>query len=50
MINVTNADVMWLGRLLIITEYIYQQYPELFNEEDEETLKIAGELIRSIKT
>ncbi len=50
MIQLTQADVMWLGRLLIVTEYIYTQYPELFNEEDEETLKIARELIKGLKS
>jgi hypothetical protein len=40
---------MWLGRLLIVTEYIYEQYPELFSKEDEETLKISRELIKGLK-
>jgi len=48
-VHITQTDVMWLGRLYIIAQYIYEQYPELFNEEDEETLKIAGELIRSLR-
>ena len=49
MINITKADVVWLGRLYIIAKYIHEQYPELFTEEDEETLKVAGELIRSLR-
>ena len=48
-VHITQADVVWLGRLYIIAQYIYEQYPELFNEEDEETLKVAGELIRSLR-
>jgi hypothetical protein len=34
--------------LLDIVEYIYGEYPELFSKEDEETLKITGELIRGL--
>ena len=49
MINITPADVVWLGRLYIIAQFIYEEYPELFNKDDEETLKIAGELIRRLK-
>ena len=49
MIHVTRPDVEWLVKLLDIIEYIYQEYPELFTEEDEETLKVAGELIRSLQ-
>ena len=48
MIHVTRPDVVWLTRLLDIVEYIYQEYPELFTEEEEDTLKVAGELIRSL--
>ena len=49
MIHVTRPDVEWLLRLLDIVEYIFQEYPELFTEEEEDTLKVAGELIRSLK-
>ena len=49
MTTLTQADVMWLGRLLIVTEYIYKQYPELFNDVDEETLKIARQLIEGLR-
>ena len=49
MIHVTRPDVEWLLRLLDIVEYIYQEYPELFTKEDEDTLKVAGELIRSLR-
>lgn len=46
--NVTKPDVIWLLKLLDVIEYILQEYPELFSEEDEETLKITGELIRGL--
>ena len=49
MIHLTNSDVMWLGRLLIVADTIYEQYPELFNKEDEETLKIARQLIQGLR-
>ena len=49
MIHVTRPDVVWLLKLLDIIEYTYQAYPELLTEEEEETLKVAGELIRSLK-
>ena len=48
MVHLTNPDVQLLKKLLDIVEFIYQEYPELFNKEDEETLAIARELIRSI--
>lgn len=48
MITLTQTDVMWLGRLLIVVEYIYTQYPELFNKEDEDTLKVARQLIEGL--
>ena len=40
---------MWLGRLYIIAQHILEDYPELFTTDDEETLKVVGELIRSLK-
>ena len=49
MTTLTQADVMWLGRLLVVIEYIYEHYPELFTKEDEETLKIARQLIEEIQ-
>lgn len=48
MIHLTKPDAAWLLKLLIIIEEIYEDYPELLNAEDEEVLKITGELIRSI--
>lgn len=44
-----KADAQWLLKLLDIVEYIYQEYPELFTKEDEETLAITGEYIRSMQ-
>jgi len=49
MIHVTKPDVEWLLKLLDSVEYIYQEYPELFTEEEEEILKVTGQLIRSLK-
>ena len=48
MINITRPDAQWLLRLLEMTEWIHSEYPELFTEEEEEALKVSGELIRSI--
>lgn len=48
MIHITKPDAQWLLKLLEIVEYIHGEYPELFSKEDEETLAIAGELIRGI--
>jgi hypothetical protein len=48
MIHITKPDVQWLLKLLDIIEYIHSEYPELFSAEDEETLAIAGELIRGL--
>ena len=48
MIHLTKPDAEWLAKLLDIVDFIYQEYPELFSKEDEETLAIARELIRSI--
>jgi hypothetical protein len=41
----TIPDIKWLKKLLDIVTFIYKEYPELFSTEDEETMKIAGELI-----
>lgn len=47
--NIGRPDVEWLAKLLKILEEVYQDYPELFSKEDEETMKIAGQLIRSLQ-
>lgn len=48
MIHITKPDAQWLEKLLEIILYIHSEYPELFSAEDEETLAIAGELIRGL--
>ena len=48
MIHLTKADADWLLKLLEIAEANYEDYPELYSVRDEEVLKIAGQLIRSI--
>lgn len=48
-IHLTRPDVEWLTKLYAIVSYVYEDYPELFSKEDEDTLKVAGELIRSLK-
>jgi len=50
MINLTRPDAQWLERLLDITEYIQGEYPELFSEQDEEVMLVAGQLIRKINS
>ena len=47
-IHLTRPDAAWLAKLLVICLYIHKEYPELFTKDDEEALKIAQELIRSI--
>jgi hypothetical protein len=44
-----KADAQWLAKLIAVIDYIYQEYPELFSKEDEETLAIARELIGSLQ-
>ena len=48
-IHITRPDVEWLIKLYKIVSYVYEDYPELFSKEDEETMKVAGELIRSLQ-
>lgn len=48
MIHLTKADAQWLKKLLDTTEWIQKEYPELFSLEEDEMLKIVGELIRRI--
>lgn len=48
MIHLTKPDAVWLSRLLDLVEEVYEDYPELFSNEDEEVLAVTGELIRSI--
>lgn len=47
-IHITNADAQWLLKLLDIAEWVHDEYPELFTKEEEETLAVCRELIRSI--
>jgi len=47
-IHLTRADTEWLLKLLIVLEEIHEDSPELFTKEQEETLLVAGQLIRSI--
>lgn len=46
--TLTRPDVQWLVKLLVVITYIHREYPELFSEEDEETLKIARQLIGAL--
>ena len=48
MINLTRGDAAWLLKLLIVAEGAHEDYQELFSSEEEETILIAGELIRGI--
>jgi len=48
-IHITRPDVLWLEKLLDMVQYIHKEYPELFSEEEEETIKIVAQLIRSLK-
>ena len=48
MINITRGDAAWLLKLLLTIEGIHESCPELFTSEEEETLKITAEIIRSI--
>lgn len=49
MTHLTPPDAEWLTKLMEIIDFIHQEYPELFSKEDEETLDIARQLIRSIQ-
>lgn len=49
MTRISRADVEWLMKLLVIIEYFRDEFPEEFNNDDDETIKIAGQLIRSLK-
>ncbi len=49
MVNLTRPDVGWLKKLVVVVEEIHDDYPELFSDEDEETLKITQELIRNLE-
>ncbi len=48
-IHIGRPDVVWLKKLLKIVEEQFEDYPEVFTKEDEETLKISGQLIRSLE-
>jgi hypothetical protein len=50
MIHLTKPDAQWLLKLLYHIEYYHGEYPENFSKEDEETLLIAGQLIRKINS
>jgi hypothetical protein len=48
MIHLTKPDATWLLKLLIVVEENHEDYPELFTKSQEETLLVAGQLIRNI--
>ena len=48
MIHLTPPDAVWLKKLLVIAKYIQQEYPELFTEEDDETLLVTEQLIKDL--
>jgi len=48
MIHLTRADIEWVKKLIMITSWIHQEYPELFNDEEEETLLIVDEILRNL--
>lgn len=50
MIHLTKPDVAWLERLLEVVEFIHEEYPELFSDEDEETLRIVAQLIKDLNS
>jgi len=47
--QLSKADVLWLAKLLDITQYIQGEYPELFSAEDEEAMLIVSQLIEELK-
>jgi len=49
-IHLTRPDAEWLHKLLQLIEYIYEEYPELFSEEDEDMLRVAKQLIEDINS
>jgi len=44
--DLTKADLKWLLTFIDNYEYVYDAYPELFNESDEDDLKVARQLIK----
>jgi len=44
----SRPDIQWLKELMDLNESLLQDYPELFSDEDEETIKVVGELIRRL--
>ena len=48
MIHLSRPDVEWLDKLLAMVKFIHEEYPELFSDEDEETLLIAEQLIKEL--
>lgn len=46
-IEITPADQVWLETLLDLVEDLLEDYPELFSDEDEDIIAVAGQLIRS---
>ena len=45
MSELTKAELKWLLTFVDNYEYVYDAYPELFNESDEDDMKIVKQIL-----
>lgn len=43
--SLSRADLQWLREALSICREKLEDYPEIFSDEDEDTLKVAEEIL-----
>ena len=43
--RLSKADLVWLLKFVDNYKYVYDAYPELFNKEDEDDLKVARQIL-----
>jgi len=46
MSEISRADLTWLLRFVENYEFVFNAYPELFNQEDEDDLKVVKQILK----
>jgi len=47
--KITKPDLHWLQKLYDLAFDLWEGYPEILSDEDEEIIEIAGEILTRIK-
>lgn len=44
--RITKADLLWLLKFVDNYQYVFEAYPELFKQEDEDDLKVVKQILK----